>query len=92
MNLYHGVFPDAQITVEDQIAEGDRVVTRWTERGTHQGEFMSVPPSENRIEIAGITINRFSGGKIAETWTNYDALGMMQQIGAMPSPAEGGQG
>jgi steroid delta-isomerase-like uncharacterized protein len=92
VNLYHGAFPDAQITVEDQIAEGDRVVTRWSGRGTHQEEFMGVPPSENRIEIAGMTINRVSGGKIAETWTNYDALGMMQQIGAMPSPAEGGQG
>ena len=45
VNLYHGAFPDAQITVEDQIAEGDRVVTRWTARGTHQGEFMDVPPA-----------------------------------------------
>jgi steroid delta-isomerase-like uncharacterized protein len=91
VNLYHGAFPDAQITVEDQIAEGDKVVTRWTGRGTHQGEFMGVPPSGNRVEIAGMTLDRFSRGKIAESWTNYDALGMMQQIGAMPSP-EGGQG
>ena len=88
VNLYHGAFPDAQITVEDQIAEGDRVVTRWTGRGTHQGELLGVPPSGNRVEISGITINRVSGGKIAETWTNYDALGMMQQIGALPSPGE----
>src|SRR5215210_386675 len=88
VNLYHGAFPDAQITVEEQIAEGDRVVTRWSGRGTHQGELMGVPPSGNRIEIAGITINHFSGGKIAETWTNYDALGMMQQIGAIPEPGQ----
>ena len=88
VNLYHDAFPDAQITVEEQIAEGDRVVTRWTGRGTHQGELMGVPPSGNRVEIAGMTINRVSGGKIAETWTNYDALGMMQQIGAIPSPGE----
>ena len=92
VNLYHGAFPDAQITVEDQIAEGDKVVTRWTGRGTHQGEFMGVAPSGNRVEIAGITINRISGSKISETWTIYDALGMMQQIGAMPSSPEGGQG
>jgi steroid delta-isomerase-like uncharacterized protein len=91
VNLYHGAFPDAQIAVEDQIAEGDRVVTRWTGRGTHQGEFMGAPPSDNRVEVAGMTINRVSEGKIAETWTIYDALGMMQQMGAMPSP-EGGQG
>ena len=86
VNLYHGAFPDAQITVEDQIAEGDRVVTRWTGRGTHQGELLGVAPSGNRVEISGMTINRVTGGKIAETWTNYDALGMMQQIGAIPSP------
>ena len=67
------------------------MVTRWTGRGTHQGELMGVPPSGNRTEVSGITINRISEGKIAETWTNYDALGMMQQIGAIPSP-EGGQG
>ncbi len=67
------------------------MVTRWTGRGTHQGEFMGVAPSENRIEISGITINRVSGGKIVEIWTIFDALGMMQQIGAIPSP-EGSQG
>jgi predicted ester cyclase len=65
------------------------VVTRWTGRGTHQGEFMGVPPSGNRVEITGMTINRVSGSKISETWTIYDALGMMQQIGAMPSPEDG---
>ena len=91
VNLYHGSFPDAQITIEDQIVQGDRVVTRWTGRGTHRVEFMGVPPSGNRVEIAGMTINRISGGMIAETWTIYDALGLMQQIGAMPS-TEGGQG
>ena len=64
VNLYHGAFPDAQITVEDQIAEGDRVATRWTGRGTHQGEFMGVPPSGNRVEIAGMTINRISGARL----------------------------
>jgi steroid delta-isomerase-like uncharacterized protein len=89
VNLYHSAFPDAQITVEDQIAEGDRVVTRWTGRGTHQGEFMDVPPSGNRIEIAGMTVNRVSRGKIVEIWTIFDALGMMRQIGALPSPEDG---
>jgi len=88
VNLYHGAFPDAQITVEEQIAEGDRVVTRWSGRGTHQGELLGVPPSGNRVELSGMTVNRFSGGKIAETWTNYDALGMMQQIGAIPEPGQ----
>ena len=91
VNLYHGAFPDANITVEDQIAEGDKVVNRWTGRGTHQGELMGIPPSGNRVEVSGMDIMRISGGKIAETWSQYDAMGMMQQIGAVPSP-EGDQG
>ncbi len=82
--MYRSAFPDTQITIEDQLAEGDMVATRWTARGTHQGELMGVPPSGNRVEVAGITISRIEGGKIEEDWDNYDALGMMQQIGAIP--------
>lgn len=88
--LYRGAFPDAQITVEDQIAEGDKVATRWSARGTHQGELAGVPASGNRVEITGIQIDRIAEGKIAEGWINYDAMGMMQQIGAIPSPGEAG--
>jgi steroid delta-isomerase-like uncharacterized protein len=83
-SLYQSAFPDAEITIEDQIAEGDMVVTRWTGRGTHRGDLMGVPPSGNRVEVAGITISRIEGGKVTEEWDNYDALGMMQQIGAIP--------
>jgi steroid delta-isomerase-like uncharacterized protein len=82
--MYLGAFPDAEVTIEDQLAEGDKVVTRWTGRGTHQGELMGVPPSGNRVEVPGITISRIEGGKIVEEWENYDALGMMQAIGAVP--------
>jgi steroid delta-isomerase-like uncharacterized protein len=75
-------FPDLESTIEDQIAEGDKVVTRFSSRGTHQGETEDLgPPTGNRVEITGITIERFSDGKIAEDWTNFDALGMMQQLG-----------
>ena len=91
VQMYRSAFPDTHIMVEDQIAEGDDVVTRWTGRGTHQGELLGVPPSGNRVEVSGITLDRISGGKFAESWTSYDALGMMQQIGAAPSP-EGAQG
>jgi steroid delta-isomerase-like uncharacterized protein len=91
VQMYRSAFPDTHITVEDQIAEGDEVVTRWTGRGTHRGELMGIPASGNQVEVPGITIDRFSGGKGVESWTNYDALGMMQQIGAVPSP-EGAQG
>ena len=60
------------------------MVTRWTGSGTHQGELIGVAPTGNQVTITGISINRISGGKIEESWTNYDALGMMQQIGAIP--------
>ena len=90
VQMYRSAYPDTHITVEDQIAEGDEVATRWTGRGTHQGELMGIPPSGNRVEVPGITISRISGGKIAEDWTNYDTLGMMQQIGAVPEPGQQG--
>ena len=79
-------FPDTEISIEELIAEGDKVVTRWTSRGTHQGEFMGLPPSGKRVEVAGVTISRIEGGKIVEDWEFTDALGMMQQLGAIPAP------
>jgi predicted ester cyclase len=88
VNLYRGAFTNAHISVEDQLAEGDRVVTRWTGSGTHQGELMGVAPTGNQVRVTGITINRLSGARIAESWTNYDALGMMRQIGAIPEPGQ----
>ena len=88
VSFYRSAFPDIHVTIEDQVAEGDRVVTRFTTRGTHQGELMGIPPSGKRVEMSGMTMNRVSGGKIAEEWDNYDALGMMQQIGAIPEQEE----
>ena len=85
VEVYRNAFPDIQMTVEDVIAEGDKVVTRWTVRATHQGELMGISPSGNRVEVTGISIDRIEGGKFVETWSNYDTLGMMQQIGAMAS-------
>lgn len=79
-------FPDLQVTVEDQIAEGDRVVTRWTARGTHQGEFRGIPPSGKHGVISGITIDRVANGKVVECWTNADDLGMMRLLGVVPVP------
>jgi steroid delta-isomerase-like uncharacterized protein len=78
-------FPDLHISIKDQLAEGDEVATRWTARGTHQGEAVGTPPSGNQVTVVGMTIDRISGGKLVETWDSYDALGMMQQIGAIPS-------
>lgn len=81
-------FPDLHQTIEEQIAEGDKVAYRWTARGTHQGELMGLAPTGNRVLFTGISIARLSEGKIEEIWENYAALGMMQQIGAVPSPEE----
>jgi steroid delta-isomerase-like uncharacterized protein len=89
VNLYRSAFTNAHISIEDQLAEGDRVVTRWTSSGTHQGELMGVTRTGNQVTVTGITIIRVSDGKIVESWTNYDALGMMQQIGAVPEPGQG---
>ena len=85
VETYRGALPDLRMTVEDLIAEGDKVVTRWTARGTHQGVLMGIPPSGNRVEVTGISVDRIEGGKFVEGWSNYDALGMMQQIGAVPT-------
>ncbi len=81
-------FPDLEFTVEDMIAEGDKVVARYTMRGTHQGEFMGVAPTGNRLEVTGIDIVRFEGGKMTEHWANSDTLGMMQQLGVIPEPGQ----
>jgi steroid delta-isomerase-like uncharacterized protein len=84
---YREAFPDMQVTQEDQIVDGDKVVTRFTFRGTHQGELEGIAPTGNQVEVTGITIQRISEGKIAEEWLNYDALGLMQQLGAMEQPS-----
>ena len=79
-------FPDIHFTIEDQIAEGDNVVTRWTVTGTQQGEFASVPATGKSVRVKAINIHRVTGGQIHEAWLNWDALGMMQQLGVVPTP------
>jgi steroid delta-isomerase-like uncharacterized protein len=82
-------FPDFQGTIVDLFAaEGDKVVLRFTFRGTHQGEFMGVTPTGEHVTMAGIDICRVADGKIAELWGQEDMLGMMQQIGAIPEPGQ----
>jgi predicted ester cyclase len=88
VNLFRNAFPNAHISIEDQLAEGDSVVTRGSGSGTHQGEFMGVAPTGNQVRVTGIIINRLSDGKIAESWTACDVLGVMRQIGAVPEPGQ----
>ncbi len=83
-------FPDVQITLDDCIAEGDRVVARWTARGTQRGEFAGIPPTNKQMRVEGIDIYRYEGGKRVETWRQWDLLGMMRQLGAAPSPGRPG--
>ena len=85
--LYHTSFPDARWTVEDQLADGDMVVTRWTGRGTHGAELMGLPSTGKQVMVPGIWIHRLAGGKIAESWNVWDTLGMLQQLGAIPAPS-----
>ena len=74
-------FPDATFMIEDQIAEGDKVATRWTARDTHKGTFRGIAPSGQAIQITGISIHRFVNGKIQESWDNWDALSMLRGMG-----------
>jgi predicted ester cyclase len=86
IEYFHNAVTDLAYTIEDQIAEGDKVVTRYTLSGTHRGEFFGVAPTGKRIEMSGIQIDRFDeeSGKIVEEWPEYDLLGAMKQMGAVP--------
>ena len=78
-------FPDIHMTIEDLIAEGHKVVVRYTARGTHTGEFRGIAPTGKQVTWAGINIYQEEGGKVVETWQLSDRLGMMQQMGVIPS-------
>jgi len=84
-------FPDWNCTIEDMVAEGDKVVARMTYRGTHKGEFQGIPATGKEIEVGGVAITCLTGGKFIEGWGYYDRLGMMQQLGVVPSPGQPGK-
>ena len=84
MSTYHAGLPDFRVTIDEMVAEGDKVVTRWTVRGTHQGELMGNAPTGNQITFTGYLFDRISGGKIDEEWVDYDTLHVMQEIGGVP--------
>lgn len=84
---YIDAFSDARITVDDQFAEGDRVATRWTGRGTHSGEIAGIAATGKEVTVSGLTFSRLEGGIVVEEWTNWDTLGMLVQLGAVPAPA-----
>jgi steroid delta-isomerase-like uncharacterized protein len=88
VGMYRGAFPDLHITVEDWVAEGDKVVTRFRAQGTHKGPLMGIPPTEKQVTVTGIDMLGFEHGKISEHWGNRDDLGMLQQLGAVPAPGQ----
>ena len=84
-SVFRNAFPDLRISQDDVIAEGDQVVTRFTVHGTQQGEFQGIPPTGKQMTITGMEIVRVSGGKIVEAWSEFDQLGMLQQLGVIPA-------
>jgi steroid delta-isomerase-like uncharacterized protein len=81
---YRAAFPDLKITAEQVIADGDYVAIRWTARGTHKGDLFGIAPTGKQATATGISIDRWANGKIAESWVNWDTLGLLQQLGAVP--------
>jgi len=91
VTVYRNAFPDVDFTINEQIAEGDKVVTRWTAQGTHKGELMGTPATGKSATVTGISVDRLVNGKIAESWGIFDQFGMLQQLGVIPTPELAGK-
>jgi steroid delta-isomerase-like uncharacterized protein len=87
LRMFHGAFPDAHVTIEELIAEGDKVVARFTMQGTHQGDWFGIPPTGRAVKIRGIEIFCIANGKITEHWDVVDSLGLAQQLGIVRVPS-----
>jgi steroid delta-isomerase-like uncharacterized protein len=85
ITMYRNAFPDVKLTIDEQIAEGDKVVTRWNATGTHRGELFGTAPTGKQVRVQGIIVSRIANGKIVEETEVYDALGMLRQLGAVPA-------
>lgn len=83
---YREAFPDMTITLEEIVSSEDRAVARWTATGTNTGSMMGMPPSGESFEATGMNLFHLNGARVAEVWTNFDDLGMMQQLGFVPTP------
>ena len=87
--VFRSAFPDFQITIDDVIAEGEKVVVRSTWSGTHEGEFMGIPPSGKSVSFGVYDTIRIAGGKVVEHWGQMDNMSLMQQLEVIPAPGEG---
>ena len=90
-SVFGGGFSDWDITLDDQIAEGDKVATRWIASATHTGSLQGMPPTGKTVRVTGVNVMRFAEGKIVESWFNFDMLTLLQQLGAIPTPEHGGR-
>ena len=86
--MFRTAFPDYKHTIHDLIADGDKVVARWTFHGTHQGDFQGLPPTGKKVTLPGISVFRLENGKIMDDWTISDTYSMMQQLGVIPTPGQ----
>jgi len=84
VTLYRNAFPDMRLTIDEILAEGETVVARWSCRGTHKGDLNGIAPTGKQFNITGVSIARFTNGKMFEGHVNWDALGLMQQLGVVP--------
>ena len=89
-SVFGGGFRDWNISIDDQIAEGDRVASRWMASATHTGSVMGLTPTGKTVRVTGVNVTRFAEGKIAESWSNFDMLTLLQQLGAIPTPEQVG--
>ena len=85
----YSAFPDFHFTIDDMVVEGDKVAVRLTATGTHKGEFRGIPPTNKKVTMWEIQIDRVAGGKFVEGWSRYDTLGLMRQLGLIPTPGKG---
>jgi steroid delta-isomerase-like uncharacterized protein len=90
ITAYRNAFPDLHFTIDEQIAEGNTVVTRWTAHGTHKGELAGLPPTGKPATVVGLGVDRVENGKIVESWGLFDQFGMLQQLGVIPAPDQAG--
>jgi steroid delta-isomerase-like uncharacterized protein len=83
-SLFRRAFPDFHVTIDDMVAEGDKVAFRWTESGTHQGEYAGIAATGKHVTWTGMSVYRIAKGQIAEMWVSMDDLGLLRQLGAIP--------
>jgi steroid delta-isomerase-like uncharacterized protein len=85
---FHNAFPDLRFHIEDEFSDGQKVASRWTATATHKGDLSGIAPTGKRISVTGMTIAKVKDGKVIESWSNWDTLGLMQQLGVAPSAGE----